>query len=402
MTRRAVTIILLTWLTWAVILVGYMQLSHMRYAPYRPDEALIWTADETTSRSNNDKPYLLEPFLNSQVAWDSEFYLGIATVGYDNPDIREVELGREGYNMSYAFFPLYPYLMKVVRLPFVALGMSAISASTAAGVLISLLGTLMGMFALYDLLHAELGEDGALRATFLMLIFPTSLFLATVYTEGLFLGLSLGSLALMRRRQFVVAAILAALATWTRAVGGALLIPLAWAWLSAFLAADKKSPILWRLPLVLLPVLAYGLWRMAFGVPFDGVQIAWFGNQPFQFELTLDAWDQLLKRAADVPETAFMVAMGIGTIALSALSCLLAARRYPELALFGLVALAVPLTSGWTSSQSMFRYVLAVPTLWVLLGRWSRYVVFERAWTLFSILLLGMHAFLFSYDFWVA
>jgi len=29
-------------------------------------------------------------------------------------------------------------------------------------------------------------------------------------------------------------------------------------------------------------------------------------------------------------------------------------------------------------------------------------VVFERAWTLFSVLLLGMHAFLFSYDFWVA
>ena len=97
-----------------------------------------------------------------------------------------------------------------------------------------------------------------------------------------------------------------------------------------------------------------------------------------------------------------MVAMGIGTIALSILSCLLAARRYPELALFGLVALVVPLTSGWTSSQSMFRYALAVPTLWVLLGRWSRHVVFERAWTLFSILLLGMHAFLFSYDFWVA
>jgi hypothetical protein len=79
---------------------------------------------------------------------------------------------------------------------------------------------------------------------------------------------------------------------------------------------------------------------------------------------------------------------------------MLCVRRYPLLALFGFVSLVVPLTSGWTGTQSAFRYVLAVPTLWVMLGRFSRSTVFDRSWTTLSVLLLAMNAFLFSYDFW--
>lgn len=52
-----------------------------------------------------------------------------------------------------------------------------------------------------------------------------------VHTEGLFAGLAFGSLAMIRRRRWLFAALLAAGATLTRAVGGALVIPLAVAWL---------------------------------------------------------------------------------------------------------------------------------------------------------------------------
>lgn len=406
--KRIARNIVLIWLAWSIVLIGYMHFARTRYAPNRPDDALVWTATETTVRSNNDKPYLLEPFLNTQVAWDSEFYLGIATVDYDNPDIRVVTSrtgpSDEEYGMSYAFFPLYPYIMKVVRLPFVLFGMEPIAASTLAGVLVSLLGTLGGMFALYDLVRDELGETGALRTVFLMLIFPTSMFFATVYTEGLFVGLAFGSLALMRRKQFVAAAVLAALATWTRAVGGVLLLPLLLSWWRAYRTAnpEARQALLYRLPVLFAPVAAYGLWRLAFGEQFDFVQENWFGNMSFQFELTRDAWQQFIERAAAVPETGAVIALGIGSIVLAFFSCLLLFRRYPELALFGFLALIVPLTGGWTGTNSAIRYVLVVPTLWILLGRLSRNVVFERAWTLFSILLLAMQAFLFSFDFWVA
>ncbi len=174
MNAQSLRRIVLIWLAWSVILIGYMQVASARYAPYRPDRALTWSANETHRRALEGKPYLLEPFLNTQVAWDSEFYLSVATVGYDDPDIRQVQGdGGEAYSMSYAFFPLYPMVMRVVRAPLALIGMTPIAASALAGLLVSLLGTLAGMIALYDLVREELGEDGALRTVFLMLVFPT-------------------------------------------------------------------------------------------------------------------------------------------------------------------------------------------------------------------------------------
>lgn len=401
LSNATIRTIVLMWLAWSVIVIGYMQIAAARYAPSRPDEALTWSANETGRRSLEGKPYLLDPFLNTQVAWDSEFYLAIATVGYDDPDVRAID-GENGerYSLSYAFFPFYPAVIRVVRAPFTLLGLTPIAASTAAGVLISLLGTLAALIALADLVRDELGEAGGVRTAFMLLIFPTALFLTSVYTEGLFLGMAFSSLALMRRRHLFAAAMLAALATWTRAIGGALVVPLliAW-WGAARVQADRR----WlRLLVIVLPLGAYGLYRLAYGMPFDIVEEVWFGNQLFQFDVSADAWGQILARARQFPETAIVIGLTIASIGLSIISLITAARRYPELAAFGLIALVIPLTSGWTGTHSTIRYVLAVPTIWVALGRWSRHPLFERAWTLASVLLLAMLAFLFSYDFWVA
>jgi hypothetical protein len=45
--------------------------------------------------------------------------------------------------------------------------------------------------------------------------------------------------------------------------------------------------------------------------------------------------------------------------------------------------------------------VLAVPPLFVVLAIWGRNAVFDRAWTTASLLLLGILATLFTFDFWV-
>ena len=79
-------------------------------------------------------------------------------------------------------------------------------------VIVSALGTLAAMLALYDLTHEALGEDGGMRAVFYLLIFPTSFFFVQVYTEGLFVGLALACLALLKRKHLVYAALLGAAA----------------------------------------------------------------------------------------------------------------------------------------------------------------------------------------------
>ncbi len=402
MTLRTLRPVMLVWFFWAVILIGFMNFASLRYAPSRPDNSLMWTENETRRNSNDGKIYLLEPFMNTQVAWDSEYYLSIATVGYDDPAMRTLQANQGGHSISYAFFPFYPMAMKVIRLPFTLFGMTEIGSSVAAGLAISLLGTLVGMIALYDIVREHLGEEGGLRTAFYLLIFPTSMFLATVYTEGLFIALAFGSLALMRRRYLVAAAILAALATWTRAVGGALLLPLLLSWFMVYRQANLKTPILWRLPVMFLPVAAYILWRLAYGVQFEAVESQYFGNGLLDIDRTIEAWTQILERAREVPETATVVAMGMISIALAVFSCLSQLRRYPELALFGIAALAIPLLGGWTGTQSAFRYVIVVPTLWTMLGSWGRSRVFDRVWTLLCVLLLAMVAFLFAFDYWVA
>src|SRR6185436_304670 len=136
------------------------------------------------------------------------------------------------YALNYAFFPFYPALMNLLDAPLSILGMNPIATATLAGVIVSILGTLMAMFSLHILTRDELEEAGGIRSAFYLLIFPSGFFLAQVFTEGLFVGLAFGCLALLRHRRLFWAGVLAALATWTRGIGLALMIPLALTWLS--------------------------------------------------------------------------------------------------------------------------------------------------------------------------
>jgi hypothetical protein len=49
----------------------------------------------------------------------------------------------------------------------------------------------------------------------------------------------------------------------------------------------------------------------------------------------------------------------------------------------------------------MARYMLITPALYIFLAYLGKNKAFDRAWTIFSILLLGMEASLFAADMWV-
>ena len=48
----------------------------------------------------------------------------------------------------------------------------------------------------------------------------------------------------------------------------------------------------------------------------------------------------------------------------------------------------------------MYRYVLAAPVLFLFLSKLGRNEAFDRAWTVASVLLLAVNAFLFAKDMW--
>jgi hypothetical protein len=140
------------------------------------------------------------------VRWDSIWYLEIARHGYTSA-------------RSTIFFPLYPLLVHVLA---VAAGSYAV-----AGVLVSCASLAVALALVHRLADLELGRSAA-DATVLLLAFaPLSLFFSAVYTESLFLALSVGSIYAARRGRWKLACALGGLAAATRVTGVLLVIPLA-------------------------------------------------------------------------------------------------------------------------------------------------------------------------------
>jgi Gpi18-like mannosyltransferase len=409
-----------------VILAGYQSIVTARYQVQKPDFVLPWT-DALTSEQLH-QPYLKDPFLNAKVAWDSEFYLSIALHGYDDPLVRTVSPlpnAQPPYNrplsLNYAFFPVYPYLMRLLSIPLGVLGLSKIATATLAGVLVSLLGSLAGMLALCDLSRTDLSRTDlarsssnhttGLKSAFYLISFPTSFFLAQVYTEGLFIGLSFGCLALLQRRQWIRAGILAAIATLTRAVGVGLLIPLLWAWFVDRASANASSeqstrqafltPRYWLQTMALLsPLLVHLGWKASFqGGAFQIVQKSFFKCTMFNLSEALPAWSlAFLSLFGNNSAAAAYYIIEFPIILLGIISCLLTLKRHPAISVYGLLMLTVSTTCG--TAWSISRYLLAIPSIFLVLSRFGQSALFDRIWSLVSILFLALLTTLFSFNLW--
>jgi hypothetical protein len=195
--------------------------------------------------------------------WDSGWFLGIAQHGYANP------------GQSSAFFPLYPTLVR-------GLGWFLLGHHLLAGVLISLVASAVAFVLLWQLVLEIQGEDTAKRSVFYLAIFPTTLFLFAVYSESLYLLLTVAAFLIAVRGRWGWAGVVTGLAALTRVSGVVLLPALA---VLAWRSADRKSALL-RLGLS-LPVMA--LWPLYLGL---------VHGRPFAF-LTAQrtGWDRRLSYA---------------------------------------------------------------------------------------------------------
>jgi hypothetical protein len=444
MSRRIFRNIVLLWLAWVLIVLGFQALSTARFQPQWPDQ-LIWFPGDPTDVINYRQighPYMMEPFMNNQVSWDSENYIGISIGGYDDPCITvayesvyalggmivpcmdTVNRGNEKpIRLSYAFFPFYPILMHLFSIPLSLLGLNPIAKATLAAVIISALGLLAAMLALYDLTYEKLGEEGAMRAVFYLLIFPASFFFVQVYTEGLFAGLAFGSLAMLKRKHLVLAALLAGAATLTRAVGIMLLIPMAITWIGTrewyeldlewdqlYFKRPPWRPI-WHAFLAFTPLIVYLIWKFSYyGAMFDYAETAYFGRAPLDLGKGFNFWAHTVYgvfMGHDVGRTDIVLPLAwrahysieLVCVALGFATILRGLKTDPEVAWFSLAAFLIAWVSG---PPGIHRYMLAAPALFITLAHWGKDPVFDRVWTLISLLLMGFLAMLYAFNFWVA
>ena len=139
-------------------------------------------------------------------SWDAGYYLQIADQGYFYPQLS-------------AFFPLYPLSIR---------GMGwLVGSDLIAAILISLGAFLVALYLFHRLVDLELGEPYARPGVWILAFSPMAFFFSAVYTEGLFLALTLGAVYAGRRGRWVWAGALGALAAATRNTGVLVLLPLA-------------------------------------------------------------------------------------------------------------------------------------------------------------------------------
>ena len=167
------------------------------FEPNRHPDAARWD----TARLHD-----LGYFTDIWARWDSDFFLRIAQNGYDDA--------------SASFHPLYPALIAV-------LGRAFFGHYILAGLVISLVCCLGSFLLLHRLAEERLGLEGAGRSVLYLAVFPMALFLQAVYSESLFLLLTLAAFILAERNRFAAAGLVAGLAILTRASGLALLPALA-------------------------------------------------------------------------------------------------------------------------------------------------------------------------------
>ncbi|MCW3039973.1 MAG: hypothetical protein JWM31_1878, partial [Solirubrobacterales bacterium] len=144
--------------------------------------------------------------------WDAVWFLDIANQGYPT-----------SYLPRTAFFPLYPGMLRVFG--------TVLGSPLIAGLLISNACAFVGTMFVHRLTELELGRPAAGMAVWVLLLFPGSLWLSSVYSEGLFLLVSAGCLYFARERRWAAVAVLGALAATTRSAGVVLVVPvllLAW------------------------------------------------------------------------------------------------------------------------------------------------------------------------------
>jgi hypothetical protein len=215
--------------------------------------------------------------------WDSVWYLAIAGGGYAD-------------SARAAFFPLYPLVARIAGAPLGSALIGGALASTA------LLGA--ALVVLHRLVSLDHSRAVARNAVLVTALFPMSFFFSAVYSESLFLALSLGAVYAARLDRWAWAGVLGALAATTRSAGVVLLVPLVliYLWGTGPPRLGTRRPlrpdVLWLglVPLglaafcVLLalegldafaPFQAQDVWFRAFAGPFvgiwDGAVAAWDG-----------------------------------------------------------------------------------------------------------------------------
>jgi len=129
--------------------------------------------------------------------WDSGYYLTIARNGYS------------ASNATPAFYPLYPLILRFIK---IVTNLDVVS----IGTIFSTIFTTIAFLVIFNTFSADFDISINKDIILLLSLFPTAFFLFSIYTESLFLFLSIIVYYLTQRKKWKLAALSCFLASITR------------------------------------------------------------------------------------------------------------------------------------------------------------------------------------------
>lgn len=320
-------------------------------------------------------------FAQGMCRWDCSWYVKLSETGYDPfPVPTMINAG------NWAFFPLYPILVAIVR---TLTGLETIVAATGLSIILCIASARVA----WPLLGKDLRAYGLFSA--FLLAGPFSIWLTTFYTEVLFLFLTLCVFAALQKKHFLLAGLFAALLSATRIVGVfivfAILIEIWRAnranggnwrdFVPAVLGRPEQLLALFVAPLGLFAYMAYLHFHIGDALAFSHVQRAW--SRPTGLPPVF-VWNALTSfpRAGWVPTPSQQLAVAV--LVGYALSIVLLVKKRYGMAVYSLICLTLPLFAGMAS---VLRFTAALAPMPLQLAE----LLARRRW-LFALSLLGLLA----------
>ncbi len=346
-------------------------------------------------------PMNAENYVHSFFNFDGSWFTDIARYGYTGfSDAR-------GWDIPYistAFFPLYPAAIRLLSYPL-------FGHYYAAGLLVSWLSLLFALIYLRRLAFTfkqDDDEDAGFRACLFLLLFPTAIFLASGYSESIFLLCAVASFYHARRSSWILAGIWGFLACLARPVGLAvsaavILEALRQAGWKPRNLRPKMAAVLLA-PLGLVTYMAYLQWRFGDFLIFTKAEKAGFG---WKREFNLLGPYRLVKRLfisggvfnGDFAKYFYLFII----VSLFVVLVFFIFRRYGyPLGTFSLLCLLAPMLTSPPDNpmMSMNRLVVVIFPAFMLMGEWGRKRDFERFYSLAGTLGLALFTTLFLYGMW--
>lgn len=365
---KKISTILLLWLL-VVNIFGWLVVNRFNL---KPDTAYTWIEQSDDSRIKNTN------LVNLHAQWDSFWYQDIATNGY--------HLNESNTLSNIVFFPVYPALIYLFS---AVLGLEVVLAGWVISIA-SLIGAVFVFYKLVKEFHPELDPETPI---FYLLIFPTAFFLNAVYTESLFLMLSLLTFYYAFKGKFWQAGAFGLLASLTRVTGVLLFLPVAYEY---FRQTPYKEWIkIKALSLLLIPLgtfVFFGYHYVKFGdfFLFLKVESAW--GRAFVFN------KEHFSALTNSARANLIIDFGFGVFA-AAMSIIVFKKRWIAYGLYVIATIVVAISSG--SLMSIGRYILVLFPIYIMLANISlKNKQFEKLYTLVSILLFGLNITLFVNGYW--